>query len=132
MLNHQKQFAHVKMTGTIGGLFAQFIPDFRRLNNVIGLFPEMHLGEFAVKPAIADDAMLRRRCAGEIIGLRGAGDSGKGGRNVRQRAALAESRDSRRMFADERFGQADDVDDAEAVHEEIMQTKRPNSGNNFR
>ena len=80
----------------------------------------MHLGEFAVIPAVADDAVLRGRRAGEIIRLRGAGDGGKGGRNLRQRAALHKLRDARRVFADERLGEADDVDDGNTLHRENL------------
>ena len=86
------------------------------MNEVVRLFPKLDFGEFAVEPAVADDAVLRRRFAGEIIGLRGAGDGGKRGRDVRERAAPAKFRDARRVFADERLGEADDVDDGEPVH----------------
>jgi hypothetical protein len=84
------------------------------VNDVIRLFPKLNFGKLAVEPAVADDAVLRRRFAGEIIGLRRAGHGGKCGRDVRERAAFAKFRDARRVFADERFGEADDVDDGEA------------------
>jgi hypothetical protein len=87
---------------------------------VVGLLPELHFGKFTVEPAVSDDAMLRWRCPGKIIGLRGAGDGGKRGRNVRQRAACPEFSDARRVFADERFGETDDIDDGETVHKEIL------------
>ena len=83
-------------------LFAQRVPDFWAVDEVVGLFPELDFGEFAVEPAVADDAVLRRRFAGEIIRLRGAGDGGKRRRDVRERAALGKVRDARRVFADER------------------------------
>ena len=98
------------------GLRAERVPDFWRLDQVIGLLPELDFGEFAVVPAVADDAVLRRQFAGEIIGLRGAGHRRKCGRDLRERAALAKFRDARRVFADERLGEADDVDDGEPVH----------------
>jgi hypothetical protein len=40
-----------------------------------------------------------------------ASDGGKCGRDVCKRAAFAEFRDARRVFTDERLGEADDVDD---------------------
>ena len=119
MLNHQKQFAIDDLRFTICRLFAEFVPDFRALNEVVRLFPELDFGKFAVEPAVADDAVLRRRFAGEIIRLRGAGDGGKRGRDLRERAAFAKFRDARRVFADERFGEADDVDDGEPVHQAL-------------
>src|ERR1039458_7212451 len=66
----------------------QRVPDFLAVNNAVGLFPELHFRKFAIIPAVADDAVLRRRFAGEIIRLRGAGDGGKGGRDVRARGAV--------------------------------------------
>ena len=118
MLNHQNKFTIDDLRFTISDCFSEFIPDFGLLHQMVGLFPELDFGQFAVVPAVADDAVLRRRFAGEIIGLRGAGDCGKCGRDVGQRAALAKFRDARRVFADERFGQADDIDDGKPVHRE--------------
>ena len=80
------------------------------------MLPKLCFSKFAIEPAIADDTVFRRRFAGEIIGLRGASHCGKRGHDVRECAASAEFRDARRVFADERFGQADDIDDSEAVH----------------
>src|ERR1019366_86001 len=94
----------------------QRVPDFLAVNNAVGLFPELDFRKLAIMPAVADDAVLRRRFAGEIIRLRGAGDGGKGGRDVRERAAFPEFRDARRVRADERVGEADDVDDGEPAH----------------
>ena len=39
--------------------------------------------------------------------------------------AFAKFRDARRVFADERFGEADDIDDGDAVHG-VMTLKRSN------
>ena len=83
---------------------------------MIRLFPKMDFGEFAVEPAVADDAMLRWIFAGEIIRLRSAGDGGKRGLDGGDGATATELRDARRMFADERLGEADDVDDGKAIH----------------
>ena len=95
----------------------QCVPDFLAVDDVVGLFPELHFGLFTVEPAVADDAMFARCFAGEIIRLRGASDGGKRGRNMRERAASAKLRDARRVFADERLGEADNVDDSCAFHE---------------
>ncbi len=95
---------------------SQRIPNFLSLNDVVRLFPKLNLREFAIKPAITDDAVFAWSFAGEIIRLRGAGDGGKRGHDLRERTVLAEFRDARRMFANERFGQANDIDDGEAIH----------------
>src|SRR5271154_815756 len=97
-------------------LFAERIPDFLAVDDLVRLFPELRLGKFAVEPAVADDAVLRRQFAGEIIRLRGASDGGKRWRDLCERAAFEKFRDARCVFADERFGEADDVDDGETVH----------------
>src|SRR5271154_5604827 len=97
-------------------LFAERIPDFLAVDDLVRLFPELRLGKFAVEPAVADDAVLRRQLAGEIIRLRRAGDGGKRRSDLRERAALTEFHDARRMFTDERFGEADDIYDGEAIH----------------
>ena len=68
--------------------------------------------------------MLRRQFACEMIGLRGAGNGRKRRRNLSQHAALAEFCDARRMFADERFSQPDDVDDGEPVHQALARMIR--------
>ena len=102
------------------GLFAERVPDFLTVDDVVRLLPEMRFGQLAIIPAVADDAVLRWRCAGEIIRLRGAGDGGKGGRNLRERAAPRKLRDARRVFADERLGEADDVDDGNTLHGENL------------
>lgn len=46
------------MTSDKIGLVSERIPNLWLLHQVIGLFPEMDFGEFAVIPAIGDDAML--------------------------------------------------------------------------
>src|SRR5437899_119162 len=85
---------------------------------MVGLFPELHFSQFAMVPTVADDAMLGGRCAGEISGLRSAGDGGKGGHDFGQGAGLAKGADARHRRPDERLGQADDVDDSGAMHSE--------------
>ena len=56
MLYHQNSFAQVKP----GIALAQVFPDLPALHEVVRLLPELHLGQFAVIPAVADDAVLRR------------------------------------------------------------------------
>src|SRR6266705_2720332 len=101
----------------VWGSGAESIPNFLAVDDVIRLFPKLHLGQFTVIPAVADDAVFGWRLAGEIIRLRGAGDGGKCRRNLRECAALPEFCDARRVFADQRFGEADDVDDGKAIHD---------------
>ena len=97
-------------------MVAERVPELGRLHQVIGLFPKMDFGEVAVVPAVAHDAVLRRRLAGEIVGLRGAGDGREGGGDPRERAAPAELRQARGVPDQERFREADDIDDGEPVH----------------
>src|ERR1019366_6288215 len=89
---------------------------------MVSLFPKLDFGQLAVEPAVADDAVLRRCFAGEIIRLRGAGDGGECGCDVRQRAALAEGCDARRVFAYQRLGETDHIDDSEPVHKGFLTT----------
>ena len=116
MLNHQKQFAIDDLRFTISDCLSKRIPDFWLLHQMIGLFPELDFGEFAVEPAVADNAVLRRQFAGEIIGLRSTSNRRKCGRDLSQCAVLPKFRDARRMFANERFRQPDDIDDGKPVH----------------
>ena len=55
------------------------MPDFWRLHGLVWLFPKSDLGQFVIVPAVADDTVLRRFFAGQINGLRGAGDRREGG-----------------------------------------------------
>ena len=55
------------MTSDKIGLFAESIPDFLAVNDVVRLFPKLGLGKLAIEPAIADDAVLGWRFAGQII-----------------------------------------------------------------
>ena len=48
-----------------------------------------------------------------------------------QRTAPAKFREARRVFADKRFSQADDVDDGEALHRGIAAKKRKRRKGNF-
>ena len=116
---------HVEPPKTIGDwrlaigdcrLRAERVPDFGRLNQVVGLPPKLDLGQVAMVPAIAHDAMLRRRFAGEIIGLGGAGDCGKSGDDMGQRAAGAKRRQARRVLPDQRLGEAHDINDRRSLH----------------
>ena len=34
------------------------------MDEMVGLFPKLHLGQFAVIPAISHNSVLRGRCAG--------------------------------------------------------------------
>ena len=100
----------------VWGFGAQRVPDFFTVNDVVGLLPKLDFSEFTIEPAVADDAVFGWWFTGEIVRLRGAGHCRKRRRDVRQRATVTEFRDARRVFTDERFGEADDVDDGQAVH----------------
>src|SRR6185437_239267 len=102
--------------GEVWVALAQFLPEFASVHEMVGLFPELDFGEFAVVPAVADDAMRVRRGAGEIGGLRGAGDGGKGGFDTGLFAARGEVADARGVLADEGVREADEVDDCGASH----------------
>ena len=84
----------------------------------------MDFGEFALVPAIADDTVLSRRRPGKVIRLRGARDGGERWDDGGDGAIATKVRDARRVFADKRFGQADDIDDGEALHPGIAAKKR--------
>src|SRR5450756_2839065 len=76
----------------------------------------MRFCQFAIVPAVANDAMLRRRRARKIVRLRRAGDRRKGWRDAAERTALHKLRNARRVFADERLREAHHVDDSKAFH----------------
>src|SRR5438034_10486615 len=65
--------------GESGFAGAQLVPDFFAVNEPVRLLPELNFGQFAVVPAVADNAVRGGRFAGEIRGLRRAGDGGKRG-----------------------------------------------------
>ena len=91
---------------------------------MIGLPPKLHFGEFAVIPAVAHNAVLAGAFAGQIIGLRGAGDRWERGRDLCERAAPAKFRQARRVLTQQRFREADDIEDREPFHaESILTTK---------
>lgn len=56
--------------------------------------------------------------------MRRAGDGRECRRDVRERAALAEFADARRVIADERFRETNHVDDGQPVHNGIAAEKR--------
>lgn len=100
--------------GRIGG--AEGGPDFFGGDHVVGLFPEMNFGQLTVVPAVADDAVAARADACQIVGLRGAGHGWESREDVRANAAQKELGDARRGGPNQRFGQADDVDDSGSFH----------------
>ena len=57
---------------------------------MVGLFPELDLSQFTVVPAVPHDAVRARRGAGQVSGLRGAGDGRKRGFNIRFGTARGE------------------------------------------
>src|SRR5207237_446980 len=77
----------------------------------------MNFSQLAVVPAIADNAMLCRGKAGQIVGLGGAGDRREGRLDPAERATLPKSIEARRIRSEQRFGQPDDVDHSGAFHD---------------
>ena len=59
--------------------FTHALPNLGRRDEMIGLLPELHLGQLAIIPAIGHNAMFTGGLAGKIIALSGAGDGGEGG-----------------------------------------------------
>ena len=99
----------------LGVLGVQFIPDLRGLDDAVRLLPELHLAKRAVVPTVADDAVHARRLAGEIVGLRGAGDGRERRADLRD-AALGGARGETRHDAGAQVagGKTDDVQDRAA------------------
>ena len=101
MLYHQKSFAQVNFAFASRNV----IPNLFASDNMIGLFPKLHFRQFSIVPAVADNAVLRRRPAGQIIRLRGASHRGKRRLNPAQRAPRPKGVDARRVGSEQRFGQ---------------------------
>ncbi len=109
--------------GEAGFQFAEFLPNFPAMDEMIGLLPELNLGQFAIIPTIGDDAVLRGWRAGEIGGLRGAGDGGKSRNDGGLRAPVQKPADAGRGVAEERFGEANDIKNRCAFHEINLSTE---------
>ena len=99
----------------LGVLGVEVVPDLRGEHDAVGLLPELHLAEGAVVPAVADDAVRARLLAGQIIGLRGAGDGGESRADFRD-AALGGARGETWHDAGTQVpgGETDDVQDRAA------------------
>jgi len=100
--------------GEAGLFFAECIPNLGRGDETVRLFPELNFGQFAIVPAVGDDAVIRRRLTGEIIGLGGAGDCGESGANGREEIARDECVEFRGVRAKAGLAQTDDVDDCDS------------------
>lgn len=90
-------------------------PDFFALHEMVGLFPELDFRQLAVVPAVADDAVLLGRQAGEHGGLDRGGDGGEAWGELAQVGLAFEVSKMRRPWADEGVGKADDIDDSDGV-----------------
>ena len=104
--------------GELGIDTAEGLPKFFALHELLGLLPEAVLGVVAIIPAIGDDAVVAGEAAGEVGGLGGAGDGGEDGLDEGGAIALDEGTDGRGVLADEPGGEADDVQDGGALHDE--------------
>ena len=102
--------------GELGIDTAEGLPEFFAVHELLGLFPEAVLGVVAVIPAVGDDAVIAGESAGEVGGLRRAGDGGEDGLDESGAVALDEGTDGRGVLADEPGGEADDVEDGGALH----------------
>jgi hypothetical protein len=100
--------------GEPGDALAEQVPDLGAGDEVVGLFPEVDLGEFAVIPAVADDAVRGGQLAGEIIGLGGAGDCGERRFDEGLGSLLAQVCKGGCICADEGIGEPDDVKECES------------------
>src|SRR5204863_8193390 len=105
--------------GELRIVLPKFLPDFPALDQMIGLFPKLNFLQFPTIPAIADDAMLERQSAGQIWGLGRASDCRECRNDFGAGARLKERFDARRMRADERLGETDDVDDGGALQSKV-------------
>ena len=112
MLNHQNIDAQVKpLVGP-----AEVVPQLGRLHGLVRLFPESDLGQFVVVPTVTDDAVPAWPFAGEIVGLRGASDSGKRRVDERPLAKREKLSDRRGVRANVPLSQPDDVENGSAFH----------------
>ena len=92
------------------------------MNQVVGLFPELNLSQFAIVPTIGHDAVVCWSQTCQVSGLRRACHRWKRWLDPRQRTLHPKGIDSRCVFAQQRFGQTDDIDDGGARHKTICDT----------
>ena len=97
-------------------LLAQFLPHLAPLDQVIGLLPKVDLGQPAVVPPVADDAVLRGRQAGQVSGLRRAGDGRERGDNSGLRAFSGKPGDARQVLPEQPTSEADDIEHRGPFH----------------
>ena len=99
----------------LGVLGVEFVPDLRREHDAVRLLPELHLAQRAIIPAVADDTVRARLLAGQVIGLRSAGDGGERRTHLGD-AALGGARGETRHDAGTQVpgGETDDVQDRAA------------------
>ena len=95
--------------------FTQALPNLGRRDEMIGLLPELHLGQLAIIPAIGHNAMFTGGLAGKIITLSGAGDGGESGLHKGALSEFAVSPNVGRGGADVSIAQAHDIQDSSAA-----------------
>ena len=88
-------------------------------DELVRLPPEHHLREVAEVPAVADDAVLARQQAGENVACAVQVTAGVMARIGAQRAVARERVQVRRVGAEQRVRQPDDVEDRGRVHAAI-------------
>ena len=94
----------------------EVIPDFRAVDDVVRLFPELDFGVFAIVPAVANDAVRGWKLAGDVIRLGSAGDGGNGRRDGGFAMARNEFVEARSFGSEAGIGKANHVDDGGAFH----------------
>ncbi len=109
--------------GEARDLAAQLVPEFFSAHDVVALFPEAHLGGLSVIPAVADDAMLRRRPAGKDRRLRRAGHGGKSRLVGLPAVFFRKGRELRRVRTRQGLRKSDDVENGES-HADCFSRRR--------
>ena len=116
MLNHQNRFAQVKV-GSARRAASQIFGD---VHEPVRLLPEPDLAVLARIPAVADDAVCVRILAGQVIGLRRAGDGGERRLDARHCALLRPGRQLRHCRTEQLRREPDDAEDDGPVHESAI------------
>lgn len=97
-------------------ILSKRFPEFGASNKMIGLFPELNLGETPIIPTVADDPMLTRRLSGEIGRLHGAGNGRHLGPNIDTAMRVEKLLDIGRVLADTSATKSHHIDHRRPSH----------------
>ena len=97
-------------------LGARDVPDLRPEHEAVRLTPETDLAILAHVPAVADDAVSVGPGAGQIVGLRRAGDGGERGFHGNRHCVASPSCDRGRATRNQVARQADDIENDRLLH----------------